>query len=249
MFTNILSAKRRNLKTSLFALGLCITGPVSASDYSENERSFQDKPVDTWMLQYEADDFSDEVTRAQIIFAPKNFAEQQSYFFRCLNYSTNFSVQFLEEQKYLENSDGSLTNRSKKFAKGGFIYHDEQRLKVSVDGDSENYDIAVGGQTRNLTPLFKADVPNTPDLLSMSFHFEFYFKDMPSFTSKNSDDNSRRFFKQLKQALKTGKPLEFELFSPNSRVHKFSFDSERLKSFAPENVLEFCVIDRELRDE
>ncbi|WP_319381440.1 hypothetical protein [Thiomicrorhabdus sp.] len=236
-------------KALALCFGLSMSGFSWASDYSESERSYQDKPVDTWLLEYEADDFSDKVSRAQMIFAPKNFAQEQTYFFRCLNYSTNFSVQFLEQKKNLLNADGSLTNHSKKYAKGGFIYHDNQYLTVSLNGDKERYEVAVGGQTRNLTPLFKADVPDTDELLGMSFHFEFYFKDMPSFSSRNSDDDSRRFFKQLKQALQTGKPLEFELSSPNNQVHKFRFDSDRLKRFAPENLLEFCVIERELRDE
>jgi len=229
-------------------LSTLLCTPAYAGDYQEVEKSFQKNELmqDTWVVTYQADDFTDKVEQAKIIYIPADLQTEAIFFMRCEPYFANFSIQYTDWEKNLK-EDGELPNASDKYAKHGFVYDTEQELEISVDGDDEDYDISVGGQTNHITKLFKTDQTLQPGQLGMSLFFSFTFAEMPSFRDAKTSSDARDFFQQLNQAVKTQKPIQFQLENDQGWKRNFQLDTARMVKAVPEEVLGFCLTQRKLK--
>jgi len=203
---------------------------------------------DTFVVSYVYDDFSDKVKDANILFIPADYTTQAAFFMRCRPFFTNFSIEFLEQEANLKDSDGTLENDSPKFAKHGYIYDTEHDLKIKTKGDYENMDISVGGQNAHLTKHFKTDIQKSAGLLGMSFHFTFNYTEMPAFRTVGNTSESKDAHSLLKRALGQQSPLIFELDGRNAPDRTFTLNTQRLNAFAPPEVIDFCISKRQLRD-
>lgn len=201
---------------------------------------------DTWVVEYEADDFTDKVEKATITFIPKDFTQQAAFIMRCKPFYTNFKLEYVDNTKNLL-EDGELPNASSNFAKHGFIYDSEQQLTVNVDGDKERYNVSVGGQKNYLSKSFKTKQKIQPEQLGMSFFYMFVAQEMPSFRTDNTTDDALDFNTQLKQAFKQQKNIKFTLKSENGWQRKFHLDTTRMLNTIPLEVLKFCVTKRALK--
>ncbi|HHS99849.1 MAG TPA: hypothetical protein ENK73_03240 [Thiomicrospira sp.] len=239
--------KFHNQVIAMFLLSL--TSSVSLAEEMkmvENPATQNNEIKDSWVVNYQADDFTDEIKDAKILYIPKNYGEQAAIQLRCQPFFTNFSLQYIEQEKNLMD-DGELPNASSKFAKHGYIYDDEQSLTVTVDGDSENYDVSVGGQNKHLTNLFKTKEKMQPGLLGMSFFYSFTFQEMPSFRPSKTPADAKDFFEQINDAVKNNKTVHFKLESNQDLVREFEWDTQRMKQFVPPEVMDFCLTKRKLK--
>ncbi|WEJ63464.1 hypothetical protein [Thiomicrorhabdus lithotrophica] len=233
-----------------FIAGLLLSASLSAA-YAENQL-IENPPKesefisDSWVVKYQANDFTDEITNATVLYIPKNYGEQAAIQLRCKPFFTNFSLQYTEQEKNLLD-DGELPNASAKFAKHGYIYDDKQSLKVTIEDDYENYDVSVGGQNKHLTNLFKTENKIQPGLLGMSFFYSFTFQEMPSFRPGKTPDDARDFFEQINQAVKNGQTVKFTLESNQDLVRKFEWNTQRMNAFVPQEVMDFCLTNRKLK--
>lgn len=201
---------------------------------------------DSWVVNYEINDFDEKVRNATVLYIPQDFGQQAAFMLRCKEFFSNFTLQYTEQQKNLMN-DGELPNASSKFAKHGYIYDDEQQMTVTVDGDSESYDISVGGQNKHLTKLFKTDSEQTAGLLGMSLFHNFTFKEMPSFRSETTNDAAAEFFEQANKAINNRQTIKIELQTENDWQRQFEWDTKRMTDFVPAEVVEFCLTKRKLK--
>ena len=227
------------LSTSLtvaHAENLLIENPPKESQYIS----------DSWVVKYQANDFTDEISNATVLYIPKNYGKEAAIQLRCKPFFTNFSLQYTEQEKNLLD-DGKLPNASAKFAKHGYIYDDKQSLKVTVKDNYENYNVSVGGQNKHLTNLFKTEKKIQPGLLGMSFFYSFTFKEMPSFRPGETPDDAKDFFKQINQAVKNGQTVKFTLESKQDLVRKFEWNTQRMNDFVPQEVMDFCLTNRKLK--
>lgn len=233
-----------------FVTGLLLSASLNAA-YAENQL-IENPPKnsefisDSWVVKYQANDFTDEVTNATVLYIPKKYGEQAAIQLRCKPFFTNFSLQYTEQEKNLFDN-GELPNASAKFAKHGYIYDDKQSLKVTVEDDYENYDVSVGGQNKHLTNLFKTESKIQPGLLGMSFFYSFTFQEMPSFRPGKTPDDARDFFEQINYAVKNGKAVKFRLESKQDLVRKFEWNTQRMNEFVPQEVMNFCLTNRKLK--
>lgn len=242
----------RMAKYSATACFLSLFGSVHAGDYREIEHppSGTSKLIkDSYVVEYSADDFTDKIEEAKVLFIPQDFRSQAAFFLRCRPYYTNFSVQFLEQEDALKNRDGSLTNESAKFAKHGYVYNTKHDLKLISSGNSATIDADVGGQTNHLTQLFKTDVEKTSGLLGMSFHFTFNYTEMPDFRSASNTSAAITTFNILTQAIQSGETLTLQLDGRQAPDRTFILDTQRMRSAVPQEVLEFCLLNRQLIDD
>lgn len=204
---------------------------------------------DTFKVFYVYDDFSDKVKDADILYIPADYTKQAAFFIRCRPFFTNFSVEFLEQANNLKESDGRFENDSPEYTKHGYIYDTEHDLKVKTDGDYENMDISVGGQTNHLSKHFKTDIQKSAGLLGMSFHFTFNYVEMPAFRKVGNTSESKDAFALLNQAVKQQSPLVFELEGRNQAADRtFTLDTQRMQTAIPQSVIDFCFGQRQLRD-
>ncbi|WP_028486801.1 hypothetical protein [Thiomicrorhabdus chilensis] len=232
-------------KIGLMSLSFAAT----AGDYQVIENPPANGLVkDSFVVTYSANDFTDKIDEAKILFIPENFRTQPAFLLRCRPYYTNFSVQFLETEKNLQDSDGTLTNEAASFAKHGYIYNADHDLTISVGDQDESMDILVGGQNKHLTQLFKTDLPKPAGLLGMSFYFTFNYKEMPSFRNAKNNSDTRDAYRLLKTAVQNQQPLILELDGRNAPDRRFTLDSKRLNQAVPPEVIEFCLTGRELID-
>lgn len=240
---------KKTLALSLAAF--CMTqSPVYAGDYQiiEHPAPLGQLLKDSFVINYSADDFSEKLDEAKIIFIPADFRTQAAFFLRCRPYYTNFSVQFLEQEEALRERSGELKNDAEKFAKHGYIYNAEHKLKVSTPDDSVRLEVDVGGQNKHLTQLFKTDIQQTPGLLGMSFHFTFNYKEMPDFRVASNDSDTRAVFKLLNSAIQKQTALRLELDGRNAPDRTFELNTQRIVQTVPPEVLEFCLMRRQLND-
>ncbi|GKT11217.1 MAG: hypothetical protein ISEC1_P0180 [Thiomicrorhabdus sp.] len=202
---------------------------------------------DTWVIKYQEDDFSEKVSNASLIYIPADYTKQKAFFMRCKDYFANFSVQYIDHDKFLKEANGKLPNASPSFAKHGYIYDDKQFLKTSTEDDFASGDISVGGQNRQLSKLFRTDIKKQPDMLAMSFHYSFTYREMPSFKAEKNSSDTINFFKVFQSALANNHNIHFELESDLGHIHKFTLDVVRLNQFVPKAVMQYCFTGRELR--
>ncbi len=222
--------------------------PASAELVKEVENPASGKQFlqDTWVVEYQADAFTEKMEKVKVLYIPKDMQDEAAFFLRCEPFFTNFSIQYTDWEKNLR-ENGELPNASAKFAKHGFIYDTEQELEVTVDGDDQEYDISVGGQNKHITKLFKTDQKLQPGQLGMSLFFSFVAAEMPSFRSAETSDEAKDFFKQLNQAINTQKPIQFKLENDRGWQRNFSLDTARMVNAVPQEVLEFCVTKRQIK--
>ncbi|WP_373017919.1 hypothetical protein [Thiomicrorhabdus sp.] len=234
----------------LITIGLiCATFNAAAGEYQEIENppaSAGGFIKDSFVVNYSADDFTDKIDEAKILYIPKDFSTQPAFFFRRRPYYTNFSVQFLEQEDKLKNSDGSLTNVAASFAEHGFVYNAKHDLKVSTGSDSERIKVLLGGQNNHLTKLFKTDVKQSPGLLGMSFYFTFNYQEMPDFRGASNTDDTKDVFKLLNRSLEKQQPLHLQLDGRNAPDRDFELDIKRMQQAVPESVIDFCLSGRKL---
>ena len=235
------------LKISIVSTCLSFTTLTHAGKYKEIERPTNNSELkDTWVVEYEADDFTDKIEHAKLLYIPNNMQDGAAFFFRCQPYYTNFSIQYSEaKQNLLE--DGTLPNASSKFAKHGYIYDTKQDLTVEIEGDDETYDISVGGQNNHITKLFKTTEKLQADQLGMSLFFTFNFTEMPSFRKANSTDEAVDFFSQLNNAIKEKQTIQFSLKNSSGWQREFSLDTHRMLASTPSDVLDFCMTNRTIQ--
>lgn len=242
---------KKNLSLFLI-LPLFIAGFANAAEYHEVEHPAKSSQAgtflkDTWVVDYKTDDFTDAVKQATVLYVPQDYRTQKVFFMRCRDFFSNFSVQYLDDEKFLKESDGNLPNASPAFAKHGYVYDDKQKLTVKTESDSVSFDISVGGQNKALSKLFKTDFEKQPGLLGMSFHTSFTYQEMPSFKADTNSSDVKDFFNLLKPALDSQKPLYFELESSKGHKHSFSLDVKRMNQFVPKQVMDYCFTGRTLR--
>jgi len=204
--------------------------------------------MDSFKVHYKQDDFTDKVSHAQIIYAPKDYRHQAGFFMRCGPYLSSFKVIYVEEADKLK-EDGELVNLAKKFEKFGFIYNDNQDLTVRAGDNEVEAEVYVGGQTRYLSKHFKVSFPQTPGLLGMTFFFEFVNQNTPVSTSRETKEEAAEFMALLKQALKKGQTVSFDLEAENGHQRHFLLDAGRMAKFIPPEVLDFCFFERKLKVE
>ncbi len=233
-------------------LPLLISSQVNATEYHEVENPAKSNQAgnllkDTWVIDYRVDDFTDTVKQATVLYIPQNYRTQKVFFMRCRDFFSNLSVQYLDEEKFLKKSDGTLPNASPSFIKQGYVYDDKQKLTVKSNSDSVSFDISVGGQNKALSKLFKTDIKKQPGLLGMSFHTSFTYQEMPSFKTDSNSSDVKALFNLLKPALASQNPLYFELESSEGHKHSFSLDVKRMNQFVPKKVMDYCFIGRTLR--
>lgn len=202
---------------------------------------------DTWILKYQADDFSDDISNATLLFIPQDYRTEKAYLLRCKDYFANVSVKYIDHEKSLKTPGGALPNASKSFAKHGYVYDTKQSLKVTANDETESYNVSVGGQNRALSKLFKTDIKKEPGMLGMSFHFSFTYREMPAFKADKNSSDTRYFYKQLVTALKNDENIHFDLENDLGHRHQFTLDIKRLNKFVPPEVMEYCFTKRELR--
>jgi len=226
--------------------GFFATSHAADERLIENPSSKTPSYTDSWIVNYEADDFTDEVKEATVLYIPKNYGDEAAIQLRCKPFFTNFSLQYTEQKKNLMD-DGELPNASSKFAKHGYIYDDKQTLTVSVNGNNEEYDVSVGGQNKRPTNLFKTSEKLQPGLLGMSFFFSFTYQEMPSFRPSKTPEDAVTFYKQIKHAVQNNKTVQFTLESEQDLVRKFTWDTQRMMAFVPTEVMDFCLTNRKLK--
>jgi len=212
----------------------------------ENPAQSPNEINDSWIVNYDINDFDEKIRDASILYIPQNFGKQAAFFMRCKPFFTNFSLQYTEQKANLID-DGELPNASSKFAKHGYVYDDKQTLSVNVNGDNESYDISVGGQIKHLTKLFKTKESLQPDQLGMSLFFSFTFKEMPSFRSETTTDDATDFFKKINLAIQKTQPINFNLESDQDWQRQFTLNTKRMVNFVPSEVLGFCLSKRQLK--
>lgn len=233
-------------------LPLLFSSQVNAAEYHEIEKPDNvDQSAtflkDSWVVDYKTDDFTDTVKQATLLYIPEDYRTQKVFFMRCRDFFANFSVQYLDEEKFLKENNGTLPNASPGYEKQGYVYDDKQKLTVKSDSDSVTFDISVGGQNKALSKLFKTDIKEQPGLLGMSFHTSFTYKEMPRFKSDTNSSETKAFFNLLQPALKSQNPLYFELESTKGHKHSFSLDVKRMNQFIPKQVMDYCFTGRTLR--
>ena len=228
-------------------LPLFMSSLANATEYHDVENPAGSFLKDTWVVDYKIDDFTDTVKSATILYIPKDYRTEKVFFMRCSDFFSNFSVQYLDEETFLKESDGTLPNASSQFIKHGYVYDDKQKLTVKSGLDSVSFDISVGGQNKALSKLFKTDIEKHPGLLGMSFHTSFTYKEMPSFKADTNSSDIKDFFNLLKPALGGQTPLDFELESDEGHKHTFSLDVKRMNKFVPKQVMDYCFTGRTLR--
>jgi hypothetical protein len=231
--------------------GLLLT--LSCSAHAGEYRLIENPPAsakdfikDSFTVQYSADDFTDKIDEAQILFIPADFSQQAAFFMRCRPYLTNFSVQYLEQQERLQESDGSLANASASYAKHGYIYNAKHDLTLRAASRKAHIEADVGGQNNHLTKLFKTDIDPVPGLLGMSFHYTFNYTDMPDFRSASNNADTRDAYAILTHAIQTQSPLMVELDGRRGPDRTFTLDTARMLKAVPEEVIEFCLTGRKL---
>lgn len=242
---------KKNLPLYLI-LPLFMSSFANATEYHEVENPAKSNQTgtflkDTWVVDYKVDDFTDTVKQATVLYIPQDYRTQKVFFMRCRDYFSNFSVQYLDEETFLKDHDGSLPNASPGFVKHGYVYDDKQKLTVKTDLDSVSFDISVGGQNKALSKLFKTDIKKQPGLLGMSFHTSFTYQEMPSFKADTNSSDIKDFFNLLRPALASQNPLYFELESNEGHKHSFSLDVKRMNQFVPKQVMNYCFTGRTLR--
>lgn len=236
---------------TLFSL-FTVMGTYSQANLADEEQLIENPSKsspfikDSWIVTYQADDFTDKIKEAKVLFIPANFGQQAAIQLRCKPFFTNFSLQYTEQTKNLMNDD-ELPNASAKFAKHGYIYDDKQRLKVSANDDYETYEVSVGGQKNHLTNLFKTTNKIQPNQLGLSFFYSFTYQEMPSFRPGKTPEDARDFFKQIQQAVKHQTPIEFSLKTPQGWQRQFSWDTQRMMKVVPLEVMDFCLTNRKLK--
>ena len=241
------------LKNGLVGLALCVSpvwaGQVQTYVLVEHPNvQAPKKLVDTFKVQYQQDEFTDKVTQAQIIYAPKDYRTQAAYFMRCGPYLSSFTVNYVENAQNLK-EEGALPNQAGKFEKFGFVYNDNQDLTARVGDDSVETEVYVGGQTRYLNKHFKVDFPQMKDMLGMTFFLEFVTQDTPVETTRATSQEAAHFMELFKRALKKGEKVQFDLEAENGHQRHFSLDAGRMAKFIPPEVLDFCFFDRKLKVE
>lgn len=233
------------------AIILILPSYAMAAEYHEIENPNNNKGVttleDTWVVKYQTDDFTDEVEQATLLYIPKNYQTEKAFFLRCKDYFMNFSVQYIDNEKNLKEPGEDLANASASFAKHGYVYDDKQTLKVSTPQDSDRFEISVGGQNRNLSPLFKTNIEKQPGMLGMSFHYSFTYKEMPDFKSDENNSDTTDFFNLLKPALIHNHNIQFKLENDTGHQQTFTLDVQRSSKFVPQEVIQYCITGRELR--
>lgn len=245
-------SKTRFMKLALLSLITASSLSFAKSSYAteeqliENPSKDSDFIQDSWVVNYQANDFTDKITEAKVLYIPANYGEQAAIQLRCKPFFTNFSLQYTEKSQNLMD-DGELTNDSAKFAKHGYIYDDKQTLKVTVNNDSQNYQVSVGGQKNHPTNLFKTAQKIQPGELGMSFFYSFTFQEMPEFRPGGTPDDARDFFKQINQAVKNRDNIEFTLKTNQGWQRQFSWNTQRMMEFVPVEVMDFCLTNRKLK--
>lgn len=238
-------------KTVQIAVGLIISLSLSPC-YAQKEELIENPSksspyiTDSWIVKYQANDFSEKITEATVLYIPQNYGKQAAFFMRCKPFFTNFSLQYTELEKNLMNGN-ELPNASDKFAKHGYVYDDKQRMKVQAGGDSNSYKLSVGGQKNHLTNLFKTEQKIQPGELGMSLFYSFTFKEMPSFRPESTPDDAADFFKQLNQAIQQKQDITFTLESNQDHTRQFQLNTQRMVDFVPEEVMDFCITNRQLK--
>ncbi len=236
----------------LLLLPLFISSQVNASEYHEVENPVKSNQAggflkDTWVIDYNVNDFTDTLRQATVLYIPEDYRTQKVFFMRCRDYFSNLSVQYIDEETFLKESNGTLPNASPSFIKHGYVYDDKQKLTVKTDSDSVSFDISVGGQNKALSKLFKTDIEKQPGMLGMSFHTSFTYQEMPSFKADSNSSDVKALFNLLKPALASQNPLYFELESSEGHKHSFSLDVKRMNQFVPKQVMDYCFTGRTLR--
>lgn len=219
---------------------------LAGSDrYAENDSW----PKDSWHLDYEYDDFSDKVKMAKLVYAPLNYGPEKAILLRCQPYYTNISVAFIEPKNAIM-ENGEFHNNAQKFAKHGFVYSEERDIKFSVNGKNYSEEVEVGGQIRGISKWIRATQTElADDSLQMNLFSTLVFSEIPSFLSKQNNDLSESLYVALKTAINNESSVQFTLEMPNDKNHTFALDGKRLKAFAPPEVLDFCLLQRKLRDD
>lgn len=236
-----------NYIASLFLISmLVLSAPLKAGSERQVENSSSSPLKDTWVVEYEADDFSDEVERATLLFIPQDFSQQAAFLIRCQPFYTNFKVEYVEQKNNLL-EDGELPNQSAKFAKHGFIYDTEQELTVKTTDRKEEYDVNIGGQTNYLSKSFKTVEKIKSNQLGMSFFFSFVDQSMPSFRAAKTKSEAKEFFSQLNRALQQQENIAFSLENNEGWQRNFELDSQRMQKFVPTEVMEFCLTKRKIK--
>lgn len=227
-------------------LSVNLTATYADSKLIENPPKENVFISDSWVVTYQANDFTDEVTNATVLYIPKNFGNQAAIQLRCKPFFTNFSLQYTEQERNLLEDD-VLPNASPKFAKHGYVYDDKQSLKVTIEEDYEKYDVSVGGQNTHLTNLFKTKNKIQPGLLGMSFFYSFTFQEMPSFRPGKTPEDATDFFNQIYHAVKNSQTVNFTLVSKQDLVRNFEWNTQRMNAFVPKEVIDFCLTNRKLK--
>ncbi|QCU89959.1 hypothetical protein [Thiomicrorhabdus sediminis] len=244
-----------NTHQTKFTTPFCFGLLISAILISGNTLAFEEKLIEnpahkplknTWVVNYEGDDFSEKLDTAKVLFIPADFSQEAAFFLRCNPFFTNFSIQYTEQQKNLM-EDGELPNASSKYAKHGYIYDSKQTLKVKSESSSESYRLSIGGQTNHLSKLFKTELKQSEGLLGMSGFFSFTFEEMPSFRQATTNDEARDFFEQLNEAIANQENLDITLISDNGHKRQFNLDTQRMLKAVPQNVMEFCLTKRKIK--
>lgn len=240
-------ASKTYLTTALICtLFMAPTSFAASETVIENPAQNNQLLNDTWVVEYEADDFTDEVEKASVLFIPKDFTKEAAFVMRCKSFYTNFKIEYVENKNNLL-EDGELPNASSSFAKHGFVYDTEQELSVSVGGNKESYDISVGGQKNYLSKSFKTKQKIQSDELGMSLFFTFVAKEMPSFRADSTTDEALDFNAQLKKAINSHQPMQFTVESDNGWQREFNLDTARMLKTVPNEVIDFCVTGRKLK--
>mgnify|MGYP000277112352 CR=1 FL=1 len=244
----LIHTRRNTIQVAVaFALSLSFTSSFAANEsLIENPPKASQHINDSWVVKYQANDFTDKITEATLLYIPSNFGEKAAFFMRCKPFFSNFSLQYSELEKNL--MDGNeLPNASNNFAKHGYVYDDKQRMKVQTGNQSNHYKLSAGGQKNHLTKLFKTEKNIQPGELGMSLFYSFTFKEMPSFRPGSTSDDAADFFKQLNQAIKQKQDMQFTLESDQNHIRQFKLNTQRMVEFVPKEVIDFCVTGRQLK--
>ncbi|WP_321275891.1 hypothetical protein [Thiomicrorhabdus indica] len=226
-----------------------LTTPFSLQAGQESDFENSHWPKDAWFLEYEYDDFSDEIEFANLIYLPQDFLTEKAFLLRCQPYYTNVNVAFLEDESTIQ-EDGKYHNDSKKYAKHGFVYDEKRPIRLAVNDKTYQDQVSVGGQNRNLSKWLKPLNQTLPaGSLQMRFFSSIVYDNIPEFTSNRNNDLSRAFHQAINKGLKENSNINFRIDMPNNITHEFELNLQRLKAFAPPEVLEFCFTGRKLRED
>jgi len=206
-------------------------------------------PKDAWHIEYQYDDFSDKIEQARLIYAPADYTQQAAFFLRCQPYYTNLSVAFLAPKTAIR-ENGEFHSNAQKFTKHGFVYSQQQTIRLQAEGQSYQSELDLGGQTRGISKWIQPALAKLPaDQLQMLFFGSMIFSDIPSFTSEQNTDYSTQLFKALSSAIRNESTLKIQLSMPNNQSREFVINGKRLKQFTPEEVMDFCLLKRQLRED